>query len=196
VEEPALSKAKEKALRQWSGSLRTNLQPLSERPAHIEGRTQAGHWERDTVIGAAHKQAIVTVVERKSWYAVMVKVSNKTSDLVGSAIIKSLKPYEARVKTLTCDNGKEFSRHAEIDKALGSTGHFASPSASWERGSNENFNGLLRQYVHKKRQLANITGEELKMIENRLNKHPRKGLGFRTHPEVFHQSLSRVALRA
>ena len=155
-----------------------------------------GHWECNTVIGANHKQAIVTAVVHKSDYAVLAKVPNKTSDLVGSAIIQALKPLKARVKTLTYDNGKEFSRHAEIDKALGSTGYFARPFASWERGSNENFNGLLRQYVPKKRQMASITDEEIKMIENRLNNRPRKRLGFRTPAEVFHQSLSRVVLRA
>ena len=172
-----------------------NRRPLSERPAHIEGRKQVGHWECDTVIGANHKQAIVTVVERKSGFAVMAKVSNKTADLVGSAIIDALTPFEARVKTLTYDNGKEFCGHAKIDEALGSTGYFARPFASWERGSNENFNGLLRQYVPKKRQMRSITDEEIKMIENRLNNRPRKRLGFRTPAEVFHQSLSRVALR-
>ena len=173
-----------------------NRRPLSERPAHIEGRKQVGHWECDTVIGANHKQAIVTVVERKSGFAVMAKVSNKTADLVGSAIIDALTPFEARVKTLTYDNGKEFCGHAKIDEALGSTGYFARPFASWERGSNENFNGLLRQYVPKKRQMPSITDEEIKMIENRLNNRPRKRLGFRTPAEVFHKSLSRVALRA
>ena len=170
--------------------------PLSERPAHVECRKQVGHWECDTVIGANHKQAIVTVVERKSGYAVMAKVSNKTADLVGQAIIKALTPFEARVKTLTYDNGKEFCGHALIDEALNSTGYFARPFASWERGTNENFNGLLRQYVPKKRPMKNINDEEIKMIENRLNNRPRKRLGFRTPAEVFHQSLSRVALRA
>lgn len=173
-----------------------NRRPLSERPAHIEDRKQIGHWECDTVIGANHKQAIVTVVERKSGYAVIAKVSNKTADLVGAAIITMLKPFEAKVKTLTYDNGKEFCGHAKIDEALGSTGYFARPFASWERGSNENFNGLLRQYVPKKRLMENITDEEIKMIENRLNNRPRKRLGFKTPAEVFHQSLSRVALRA
>ena len=170
--------------------------PLSQRPAHIEGRKQVGHWECDTVIGANHKHAIVTVVERKSGYAVIARVSNKTADLVGGAIIKALKPFQAKVKTLTYDNGREFCGHAKIDEALGSTGYFARPFASWERGSNENFNGLLRQYVPKKRPMANITDEEIKMIENRLNNRPRKRLGFKTPAEVFHQSLSRVALRA
>ena len=115
---------------------------------------------------------------------------------VGSAIIEALKPFEARVKTLTYDNGKEFCGHALIDEALKSTGYFARPFASWERGSNENFNGLLRQYVPKKRQMASITDEEIKMIENRLNNRPRKRLGFRTPAEVFHQSLFRAALHA
>jgi IS30 family transposase len=173
-----------------------NRRPLSERAVHIEGRKQVGHWECDTVIGANHRGAIVTLVERKSGYAVIAKVSNKTADLVGAAIISMLKPFEARVKTLTYDNGKEFCGHAKIDDALNSTGYFARPFASWERGSSENFNGLLRQYVPKKRLMQTVTDEEIKMIENRLNNRPRKRLGFKTPAEVFHQSLSRVALRA
>jgi IS30 family transposase len=124
------------------------------------------------------------------------KVSNKTADLVGDAIINMLKLFEARVKTLTYDNGKEFCGHAKIEETLSSTGYFARPFASWERGSNENFNGLLRQYVPKKRLMEKITDEEIKMIENRLNNRPRKRLGFKTPAQVFHQSLSRVALRA
>ncbi len=108
----------------------------------------------------------------------------------------------AKVKTLTYDNGKEFCGYALFDEALKSTGYFARPFASWERGSHvglgfcQNFNGLLRQYVPKKRLMQDICDEEIKIIENRLNKHPRKRLGFRTPAEVFHQSLSRVALRA
>ena len=172
-----------------------NRRPLSERPAHVEDRKQVGHWEGDTVIGANHKQAIVTVVERKSGYAVIEKVANKTADLVSAAIVNRLKPFGIKVKTLTYDNGKEFCGHAKIDAALGSTSYFARPFASWERGSNENFNGLLRQYVPKKRSMESITEEEIRMIENRLNNRPRKRLGFRTPSEVFHQSLSRVALR-
>lgn len=172
-----------------------NRRPLSERPGHIEDRKQVGHWEGDTVIGANHKQAIVTVVERKSGYAVIAKVENKTADLVSAAIVNRLKPFGKKVKTLTFDNGKEFCGHGKIDEALGSTSYFARPFASWERGSNENFNGLLRQYVPKKRSMESITDEEIRMIENRLNNRPRKRLGFRTPSEVFHQSLHRVALR-
>ncbi len=172
-----------------------NRRPLSERPLHIEARSQVGHWECDTVIGANHKGAVVTMVERKSGYAVMAKVTNKTSALVSSAIVDKLQPLAARVKTLTFDNGKEFAGHAYIDEQLQSTAYFARPFASWERGSNENLNGLLRQYVPKKRAMSTVSDEEIRMIQNRLNNRPRKRLGFKTPSEVFHQSLKRVALR-
>ncbi len=169
--------------------------PISERPAHIETRSQVGHWEGDTVIGAAHKQAVVTLVERKSGYALIAKVSNKTSDLVSQAIITQLNAVTPLVKTLTFDNGKEFAEHRRIDTALKSTTYFADPFASWQRGSNENFNGLLRQYIPKKRPLSTVTNQELRMIQDRLNNRPRKRLGFKTPNEVFMQSLNRVALR-
>ena len=172
-----------------------NRRPLSERPLHIEARRQVGHWECDTVIGASHKGAVVTMVERKSGYAVMAKVEKKTSELVSSAIVDKLQPLAARVKTLTFDNGKEFAGHAHIDQQLQSTAYFARPFASWERGSNENLNGLLRQYVPKKRAMSTVTDKEIRMIQNRLNNRPRKRLGFKTPAEVFHQSLKRVALR-
>ena len=173
-----------------------NRRPLSERPLQIEARKQVGHWECDTVIGANHKGAVVTMVERKSGYGVIAKVTNKTSELVSSAIVDKLKPMAVRVKTLTFDNGKEFAAHAHIDAQLQSTTYFARPFASWERGSNENFNGLLRQYIPKKRSVSTVSDEGIKMIQNRLNNRPRKRLGFKTPAEVFHQSLKRVALRA
>jgi IS30 family transposase len=88
------------------------------------------HWECDTVIGATHKQAIVTVAKRKSGYAALAKVSNKTSHLVGSAFIQALKTFKANIKTLTYNKGKKFSGHARIDEALGGTGYFARPFAS------------------------------------------------------------------
>ena len=111
-----------------------NRRPLGERPAHINGRKQIGNWECDTVIGASHKKAIVTVYERKSGYAVKAKCSTKTADLVGQAIMKALTPFKARVKTLTYANGKEFCGHALIDEALKSTGYFARPLPIWSRG--------------------------------------------------------------
>ena len=169
--------------------------PIAQRPASVESRRQVGHWEGDTVIGAGHKQAIVTLVERKSGFAVLAHVTRKTADLVSQAIITSLTPLAQRVRTVTYDNGKEFADHAAVDEALKSTAYFADPYASWQRGSNENFNGLLRQYIPKKRPLSTVTTDELKMIQDLINHRPRKRLGFKTPHEVFHQSLKRVALR-
>ena len=171
MEEPALLEAQEKALRRW---VIGNATPSLVRP-------QAGHRHG----GGAQKR-----IRGHS------QGFKQDVGLGGLGDYPSAQAVEARVKTLAYDNGKEFSEHARIDEALGSMGYFARPFASWERGSNENFNGPLRQYVPKKRPMASITNEELKMIENRLNNRPRKRLGFRTPAEVFHQSLSRVALRA
>ena len=172
-----------------------NRRSIHERPAVVDLRLEVGHWEGDTVIGARHKQAIVTLVERKSGYAKLFKVPNKTAELVSAAMIESLKPFDGLVDTITLDNGKEFADHQRVDLELGSTIYFADPFASWQRGTNENFNGLLRQYIPKDRPLSTVTQEELKMIENKLNHRPRKRLGFKTPHEVFHESLNRVALR-
>ncbi len=96
---------------------------------------------------------------------------------------------------MTFDNGKEFAEHQRIDKELQSSTYFADPFASWQRGSKENFNGLFRQYIPKKRPLSTVTQEEIKMIQQQLNNRPRKRLGFKTPNEVFMQSLKRAALR-
>ena len=152
----ALVKLKSAPLIKWSSA-----------SIHIELRKQVGHWECDTVIGANHKGAIVTMVERKSGFSVIVKVSQKTSELVSRAIIEGLRPYMVRVITLTYDNGKEFAGHIQIDQALNSTSYFARPFASWERGSNENFNGLLRQYVPKKRSMnssVRLKSEQIQLV--------------------------------
>jgi IS30 family transposase len=168
---------------------------ISDRPAHIEERRQLGHWEGDTLIGKSHKQAIISLVERKSGYAVLAKVGNKTAHLVSSAIIDRLKPIAMKVQTLTFDNGKEFSDHAKIDSALGSISYFADPYSSWQRGSNENLNGLIRQYIPKSRPLSTVSDKELARIESLLNNRPRKRLGFKTPHEVFTPSMYTVALR-
>ena len=110
-------------------------------------------------------------------------------------MIESLKPFDSLVDTITLDDGKEFVDHQRVDLELGSTIYFEDPFASWQRGTNENFSGLLRQYTPKHRPLSTAPQEELKMIENKLNHRPQKRLGFRTPHEVFHESLNRVALR-
>ena len=168
---------------------------ISDRPAHIEERRQLGHWEGNTLTGKIHKQAIISLVERKSGYAVLAKVGNKTAHLVSSAIIDRLNPIAMKVQTLTFDNGKEFSDHAKIDSALGSISYFADPYSSWQRGSNENLNGLIRQYIPKSRPLSTVSDKELARIESLLNNRPRKRLGFKTPHEVFTLSMNTVALR-
>ncbi len=121
----------------------------------------------------------MTLVDRKSGYAVLAKVKNKTSDLVSSAILTKLKPQAPLVKTLTFNNGKEFAEHQRIDTALKSTTYFADTFASWQRGSNENFNGLMRKYIPKKRPLSTVTDKELRIIQAEINSRPRKRLGFK-----------------
>ncbi len=137
----------------------------------------------------------MTMVERKSGYAVMAKVEKKTSELISSNIVDKLQPLGPRVKTLTFDDGKEFAGHAHNDQQLQSTAYYARPFVTWERGSNENLNGLLRQYVPKKRGMSMVSDEEIRMIQSRLNNRPRKILGLKTPSELFYQSLNRVALR-
>lgn len=173
-----------------------NRRPLAERPTSVETRCRVGHWEGDTIIGAGRKQALVSLVERKSGYCLLAHVPHKTSEAVSHAIIRSLMPIKARVSTLTFDNGLEFARHSAIDQALGSVSYFADPYASWQRGTNENTNGLVRQYLPKSRSFNTITSEELAMIMHRLNHRPRKQLNWKTPHEVFMQSFNRIALRA
>ena len=154
-----------------------------------------GHWEGDTIIGAALKQPIVALVDLKTCFAALAKVSNNSSDLVGRAIEARLLPLISRGKTLTVDNAREFAYHQAIDLSIGILTYFADPYCIWQRGSNENYNGLVDQYIAKKRRMESVTDEELTMIENRLNHQPRKRLGFKTPHEVFHASLNHVAVR-
>jgi len=166
---------------------------IETRPAIVEGRSRLGDWELDTITGKGHKQAIVSINERQTRLSLIAKVERKTADLVSTTIIRLLKPYADKVHTLTSDNGKEFAQHKEIAKALDADFYFAHPYASWERGANENMNGLVRQYFPKKRDLRQVTDEAIQMAMDRLNNRPRKCLGFRTPNEVFF-SKSTVAL--
>ena len=152
---------------------------ISERPANAATRFQVGHWKGDQLIGKGHKHMIASLVQRKTVYAVLCKFKRKTSDLVGSPIIECLEPISKDVRTITYDNAREFSDHDKIDKALGSTSYFADPFSSWQRGSNKNRNGLVRQYIPKKRPLSTVTNKEHVMIQYRLNNRPRMRPGFK-----------------
>jgi IS30 family transposase len=166
---------------------------IAARPAVVESRTRLGDWELDTIIGKGHKQAIVSLTERKARLTLIAKVERKTAAQVSSAIIRLLRPHTQKVHTLTSDNGKEFAEHKKIAESLEADFYFAHPYASWERGTNENMNGLIRQYFPKHRDLRTVTDKEIQKAMDRLNNRPRKCLGYRTPNEVFF-SKSPVAL--
>lgn len=158
---------------------------ISERPAVVETRSRIGDWEADTIVGLGHKSALVTLVERKTRLVKIIKVEANTAQEVKTAIIKALEPYKAQVHTITFDNGKEFSYHLEIAKTLETSTFFAKPYHSWERGANENMNGLIRQYFPKKTDFATVTHEQVQYVERLLNSRPRKCLGYQTPADVF-----------
>jgi transposase, IS30 family len=177
-------------------SVIANRVSIDQRPAIVTRRSRLGDWEGDTLIGSGQQQAIVSLAERRSRYTVLVKVERKSAEKVTEAIVESLRALAAPVHTLTFDNGTEFAGHLAIAKALKARCFFADPYAPWQRGLNENHNGLVRQYVPKKRSLLAVTQEEIVQIAHRLNHRPRKCLGYRTPHEVLMQSLQRsVALR-
>ena len=166
---------------------------ISERPALVERRERLGDWEGDTIVGKGHQQAIVSLTERFSRFTLLHKVARATAPAVSAAIREQLGPLAEWVHTLTSDNGKEFAAHQEIAVALQADYYFAHPYASWERGLNENTNGLVRQYCPKKSDFSHLDQDAMQAIAQRLNHRPRKTLDYRTPFEVFFQQ-SPVAL--
>jgi IS30 family transposase len=158
---------------------------IDQRPVIVDSRSRIGDWELDTIIGKNHKQAIVSLTERKSRFTLIQKVKRKTAECVTNAIINLLAPISDQVHTLTSDNGKEFADHKMIADKLNATFYFAHPYASWERGLNENTNGLIRQYFSKKRDFKTITQKEIDRVMDKLNNRPRKCLGIKTPNQVF-----------
>ncbi len=155
------------------------------RPAIVDNKKRIGDWEIDTVIGKNHKGALLTIVERKSKYTLIQKLSYKRSRLVADATIDLLAPYHDKVFTITSDNGKEFADHQRISKQLTAKVYFAHPYHSWERGLNENTNGLIRQYFPKNTNFISITVESVRNVMDQLNNRPRKTLDYATPNEVF-----------
>ena len=162
-----------------------NRVSIEERPVIVEQRQRIGDWEVDTIIGKGHHQGIVTLIERKSRFALLSKVEQRTADQVSNAMIDLLLPVSDRLHTITADNGKEFAEHERVAHELQVDFFFAHPNAAWERGANENMNGLVRQYIPKKRNFASVTNFELIHIMKRLNHRPRKCIDFMSPFEVF-----------
>lgn len=164
-----------------------NRVSIHQRPKIVEKRKQLGHWEGDSVL-YPDKYAINTLNELKSGLVRFTKLKRKTAKLTAKAMIACLKQY--RAKTVTVDNGSEFTTHELVAIHSGTKVFFADPYSSWQRGSNENANMLLRGYLPKRHDIADLTQEELNDIANELNNRPRKRLGFRTPNEVYYHYLN------
>lgn len=166
---------------------------ISERPEIVDGRTRVGDWEGDTIFGRGKGSALATFNERKSRIIRIRKLEHKTAKEMGKAGINVFKkiPQEFRL-TLTLDNGSENTCHEKISKKIGLKTYFARPYHSWERGSNEKSNGLVRRYYPKKTNFDDITKEEIAMVEEAINNRPMKCLNWKTPNETYQQHLSQL----
>ena len=158
---------------------------IDERPTIVDTRGRIGDWEGDTVHGAAKSGYLATLVERKSGYLVARKLQNPNGEEMLGAVMTLASLPPAKRRTLTLDNGFEMNQHEEMERRLGITVYFAHPYHSWERGTNENTNGLLRRYFPKKSSFASLTQERVDWAVRRLNNRPRKRLGYQTPQMVF-----------
>jgi len=171
---------------------------IDKRPIIVESRTRVGDWEGDTIIGSHDGGAVIaSMVERKSRYVCLSMAANKTTVTVIGSINDRMRSIADLVLTVTFDNGREFCSHENLSKELEAKVYFAKPYHSWERGSNENTNGLVRQYLPKKVSFDKVSNAELMRIESKINNRPRKCLGYKTSFEVLNKlALNRgVALR-
>ena len=158
---------------------------ITERPPIAETRSTIGHWEIDTVMGHGSKDCIVTLVERKTGYLIIGKLKDRTKEALNRCVIPLIHAFGYAIKTITADNGTEFHGYQVIEQATGIRFYFATPHHSWERGTNENTNGLIRQYLPKRTSMAALTQQQCNDIANQLNRRPRKRHGYRTPEELF-----------
>ena len=158
---------------------------ISERPPSVEGRRELGHWEIDTVMGTGSKDCIVSLVERKSGLLLIGKLANRTAESLNARAIAIISANQGPIKTITADNGTEFHNYAEIERRTSATFYFATPYHSWQRGTNENTNGLIRQYLPRGTSMSTLTQHRCNEIAYKLNNRPRKRLGYKTPMECF-----------
>lgn len=161
---------------------------ISERPASVETRRQLGHWEIDTVMGTGSKDCIVSLVERKTGFLFIGKLEDRTTVSLNRRVIRLITRHEGAFETITADNGTEFHHYQRIEARTHVLFYFARPYHSWERGSNENANGLIRQYLPKGTSMAGLSQHQCNSIARKLNRRPRKRLGFKTPLECYHES--------
>lgn len=171
------------------------LPSIDNRPREVELRKEAGHWEDDLIVSKASKLALKTINERASGLVLIEKVSEKTIAESNRTVIKCLEPIPSEYrKTLTRDRGSENLGYQELEKSLGVECYFAHAYHSWERGSNENLNGLIRRFLPKGTDFRTVSNKQIKHIEYLINSRPRKRLGWKTPYEVFYK-MTGVALR-
>ncbi len=170
--------------RDTRGQLKNRVS-IDERPAVVDERQRIGDWEMDLMIGRLGGSVLMTAVERKTRFTVIALATDKTAESVKEAILGALSPLAAQVETLTYDNGKEFALHEVIAKQLKAESYFAHPYHSWERGLNENTNGLIRQYAPKGTSFDDMTPESVQRIMDKLNNRPRKCMDFKTPNQVL-----------
>jgi IS30 family transposase len=168
---------------------------ITERPAEVEARAQVGHWEADTVAGSGSKDCVVTLVERKTGIVLIGKLRDRTAESVSRRVIGLIRGQAGRFRTVTADNGTEFHDYSRVERLTGAAFYFAHPYHSWERGSNENANGLIRQYLPKGKSMAGLSQRQCNSIARKLNTRPRKRLGFKTPLECYRESSASVALQ-
>ncbi len=158
--------------------------PITARPAVVDARTQLGHWEADTVVGPG-RPCILSLVERKTGYVIIGQLRARTTAAVNRRATQLIRAQPHPVRTITADNGTEFHNFPAIERATGTRFYFATPHHAWERGTNENTNGLIRQYLPKRRSMAALTQHDCDGIAAQLNRRPRKRLGYRTPEECY-----------
>ena len=158
---------------------------IDARPEIVDQRERLGDWEIDTIIGKGQQNALLSLTERKSRLAMLPKIGRRTGQGVKDASLHLLYSLDGPVHTITADNGKEFAHHEVIAQHLAADFYFAHPYAAWERGANENTNGLVRQYIPKDTDFVSVSNEEVDFVMQKLNMRPRKSLDFKTPFEVF-----------
>ena len=161
---------------------------ISERPVEVEERKRLGHWEGDTVMGSDMRHCILTLVERVTGYVIIKKLRARTKNEVTRAATRAIRSHHRKFKTITFDNGTEFHDYKLLEERFKLKCYFATPYHSWERGSNENFNGLLRQYLPKGTCMRTVTQARCNQIADDLNHRPRKRHGFQSPATLYHRN--------
>lgn len=159
--------------------------PIEKRPKVVDRKKRVGDWEGDSVVSRNNSSSLVTLVDRKTKVILIERVSDRTAVTVETAIKGAMLPYKDHSHTMTFDNGKEFSNHKEISEVLDIDVYFAAPYCSWQRGLNENTNGLIRQYFPKKTDFRKINDDDVFRVQEALNNRPRKSLNYQTPKEVW-----------